>query len=106
MAKTHVLPSKIFSYNQECKQEAKEVEDYQDACRTIFARLMVLLLDAVVDTIKVRAEWLTIYKTKEFPALRNAAMQVVSNTTPTAACTRPYRPYDPRRPPSPSSSKN
>ena len=31
MAKTHLRPLEVFMYNQECKHEAKELDDYQDA---------------------------------------------------------------------------
>ena len=41
---------------------------------------MALLPEAVVDTIKAHTGWLTIYETKDVPALRNTAMQAVSNT--------------------------
>ena len=80
MEKKHVLPSEVFLFSQECKREAKETEDYQDACRTIFTRLMALLLEAAADTIKARTEWLIIYENKAVPALRNTVMQAVSNT--------------------------
>ena len=46
---------------------------------------MALLPEAAVDTIKARTEWLTIYETKDVPALHNAAMQAVSNP-----CSRLY----------------
>jgi hypothetical protein len=60
---------------------------------------MAVLLKAAVDTIKARAGWPTIYKTKDVPDLHNAAMQAVSNTT--AACIQLYKPHNPRRPLSP-----
>ena len=67
-------------YNQECRREAKELDDYQDACCTIFTQLLALLPEAAVDTIKACAEWANIYATKDVPGLRNAPMQAVLNT--------------------------
>ena len=55
MAKTHVLTSAVFAYQQECKREAAELEDYRDASRTIFTRLLALLPEAAVDTMNARA---------------------------------------------------
>ena len=80
MAKTHVLPPAVFAYQQECKHEAKELKDYRDTCRTIFTRLLALLPEAAVDTMKARAGWATIYANRDIPGLRNAATQAISNT--------------------------
>merc|ERR1712153_200979 len=81
MAKTHILPSVVFTYQQECKHEAAELKDkdYRDASRTIFTRLLALLPEAAVDTMKARAGWATIYANGDIPGLRNAATRAVSN---------------------------
>ena len=58
----------------------KELEDYEDACWIIFARLTALLPEAVVDNTKARSELVTIYNDKDIPALRNVDVAAMSNT--------------------------
>ena len=79
MAKNHVLPSKVIKYAAACKAESDEVRDYDNASRTIFTRLLALLPETAVDSMKAREDWLTIDMEKNLSALRNAAMAGVSN---------------------------
>jgi hypothetical protein len=60
MAKNHVLPSKVLKYAGACKTESDELKDYNDASRTIFTRLLALLPETAVDSMKAREDWLTI----------------------------------------------
>jgi hypothetical protein len=99
MAKIHVLPSKVLTYANACKTEGEELKDYNDASRTIFTRLLALLPETAVDSMKARADWLTIDGDKDLSALRNTSMAGVSNAdtrlyTALQACrsTRPPSP--------------
>ena len=43
MAKRMVSPSALLRYEQALKQEAKEEEEYKEACRVLFLRVLAIL---------------------------------------------------------------
>ena len=91
MAKRLVPPSALLRYEQALKQEAKEEEDYQEACRVLFLRVLAVLPQSAVDIIKARQDWASMDAAKDVIALRNAVIAAVTNAdtrlyTPLQAC--------------------
>ena len=88
MAKRLMLPSDRLRYEQALKHEAKEEEEYKEACRVLFIRVLAILPQAAVDVIKARQGWAAMDSAKDILALRNAVLAAVTNVD-----TRLYTPF-------------
>ena len=54
MAKQMVSPSALLRYEQALKQDAKEEEEYKEACHVLLLRVLAILPQSAVDIIKAR----------------------------------------------------
>ena len=88
MVKQVVSPSALLRYEQALKQEAKEEEEYKEACRVLFLRVLAILPQSAVDIVKTRQGWVAMDAAKDILALRSAVLAAVTN-----ADARLYTPF-------------
>ena len=88
MAKRMESPFALLRYEQALKQETKEEEEYKEACRVLFLRVLAILPHSAVDIIKARQDWAAMDTDKDILTLRNAVLAAVTN-----ADTRLYTPF-------------
>ena len=88
MAKRLVAPSARLRYKQALKQDAKEEEEYKEACGLLFLRVLAILPQSAVNIIKAFQDLASMDSTKDILALRNAVLAPATNDD-----TRLYTPF-------------